>query len=266
MWNYQQLITRFIQVENDTPLITSLTAIDEAIKLIEPDEHILADWFQLYARGHRMRLAFDIDYLMQYVPQEHNILEVGSIPLILTSALNKFEYNIYGVDIAPTRFQSAITKLNLNIKKCDVELESLPFPNNFFDAILFNEVFEHLRINPIFTMNEVLRVLKPNGLLFISTPNLKSLEGIINFNFRAKAYSCAGNVYSEYEKLQTLGHMGHVREYTTLEISQFIQQVGFNIQGLIYRGQYKCNPRWKRIITKMIPNLSPFVTIIATKS
>lgn len=265
MRNDKQLTNSQIQVENDAPSITSLLAIDETIKLIEPDEHILLDWFQTYARGHRIRLAFDIDYLIQYVPQERNILEVGAIPLILTGALNKFAYNIYGVDIAPNRFQSAATKLKLDIKKCDVELEILPFPDNFFDAILFNEVFEHLRVNIIFTMKEVLRVLKPNGILFISTPNLKSLEGIINFNFRSKAYSCAGEIYSEYDKLQTIGHMGHVREYTTLEISQFVQQLGFSIQGLIYRGQYKCNPKWKRIITKMLPKLSPFVTIVVTK-
>ncbi|MBD2743559.1 hypothetical protein [Coleofasciculus sp. FACHB-1120] len=106
MRNDKQLTNRLIQVESEAPLITSLTAIDEALKLIEPDEHILAIGFKFMHTGE-------------------------SIPLILTDALNKFQYNIYGVDILPNRFQNAITKLNLNIKKCDVDLESLPSPDIF---------------------------------------------------------------------------------------------------------------------------------------
>ena len=152
-------------------------------------------------------------------------------------ALSECGYQVVGIDITPERFQSSIEKLGLTVLRCDIELEKLPIEDNTYDAIVFNELFEHLRINPIFTMSEVFRVVKPNGLLFLSSPNLRSLEGLVNFLFRNRAYSCCGDLYAEYEKLEKLGHMGHVREYTTAEITTFLKRIGFVVDKLIFRGR-----------------------------
>jgi hypothetical protein len=46
-------------------------------------------------------------------------------------------------------------------------------PSNFFDVIICTEVLEHT-LNPFYAVDELYRLLKPNGKVFVSTP----------FNFR----------------------------------------------------------------------------------
>lgn len=46
-------------------------------------------------------------------------------------------------------------------------------PSNFFDVIICTEVLEHT-LNPFNAVNELYRILKPDGKVFVSTP----------FNFR----------------------------------------------------------------------------------
>ncbi|NET09672.1 MAG: class I SAM-dependent methyltransferase [Symploca sp. SIO2B6] len=184
--------------------------------------------------------------------------------MFLTEALSLSNYDVTGIDIAPERYQKTIEKISLNIVKCDIELEKLPFEDNSFDAVIFNEIFEHLRINPVFTLSEVRRIIKPSGTLILSTTNLRSLHGLYNFLLRNRSYSCAGNIYAQYQKLEKLGHMGHVREYTTEEVIEFLDNIGFAVTDIIYRGRF--NTKSKRLLAKIFPNLRPFVSYVAKKS
>jgi SAM-dependent methyltransferase len=190
------------------------------------------------------------------------VLECGSIPLMLTLALKTDNYNVTGMDIEPSRYSSVIEKEELKVIRCEIETERFPFPDEYFDAVLFNELFEHLRINPLFTMREVRRVLKHNGLLIMSTPNLRSLSGIINFILLNKSYSVTTDIFDEYNKLEKLGHMGHVREYTSSEIITFLKKLGFRVDLLIYRGGYN---GWHAKFVRLFPSLSQFLTYLVIK-
>lgn len=172
------------------------------------------------------------------MPRNAAICEYGAAPFVLTKALSLRGYQTTGIDIAPERF-SFLEKLDINIVKCNVDNESLPFEDCQFDAVIFNELFEHLRGNLVFTMQEVYRILRLGGILFLSTPNLKSLVGVINFLLKNKSYSCARDLFHEWNKINTIGHMGHIREYTPLEVSEFLSKIGFAIDKIIYRGSYK---------------------------
>jgi ubiquinone/menaquinone biosynthesis C-methylase UbiE len=50
------------------------------------------------------------------------------------------------------------------------DMSDLPFANDSFDFITSNMVFEHLR-EPCMQLNEIFRILKPNGILLFHTPN-----------------------------------------------------------------------------------------------
>jgi SAM-dependent methyltransferase len=70
----------------------------------------------------------------------------------------------------------AVKKLNERGIKgivADVNRDSLPLDDNTIDIVLFQEVIEHL-YNSDLIMTEIRRVLKPKGLLILSTPNLAS--------------------------------------------------------------------------------------------
>lgn len=245
------------------PSASSLQIIESCAKDLLPEDKSLAEWHNSYVSNHKLRIAQDLDIVRDKVPANSNVLEMGSIPLLFTLALSKCSYTVTGCDIAPERYSSTIQSTGLNIAKCDIEKEPLPFPDNSFDAVVFNELFEHLRINPIFTLSEVLRVMKPNGVLMLSSPNLKSLGGIKNYLFKDRAFSCSGNIYAEYMKLKQLGHMGHVREYTRTEVVDFMKNVGFVVTGIIYRGRYGTNSA--QLLVRIFPSLRPFISYVATK-
>lgn len=185
--------------------------------------------------------------------------------MIFLAACQHLGLNVQGVDLAPERFATAVQNLKLDVVACDIEQQPLPFPDDWIDVIVFNELFEHLRINPIATLQQVFRILRPGGKLLLSTPNLKSLHGIANFLFRSRAYSCAADPYLEYSKLINLGHMGHVREYTATEVTSFLDDLGFQVQSIIYRGRYRYRSGWEIHLSRLIPSLSPFMTIVASK-
>lgn len=254
-----------MQIEKEplAPRPSTVRLIESVIAEISPDRTELTEWFQGYAAGHTARLALDFEMLQASVPAESRVIEFGSIPPILTGALRKAGYRVTGIDIAPERFGSAIARLGLEVRKCDIEKERLPFETASFDTVIFNELFEHLRIDLIFTMREVLRVLKPGGVMLLSTPNFRSLNGIVNFVVRNRGYSCDGEVFLQYEKLEKLGHMGHVREYTSYEVTDFLEKVGFDVEKLTFRGMHGS---WlPQLIMRLAPTLRPFVTVRARK-
>jgi len=56
----------------------------------------------------------------------------------------------------------------------------LPFENNYFDFFFAGEIIEHL-FDSRFFLKEIHRVLKINGYLILSTPNLARIDDRLKF-------------------------------------------------------------------------------------
>ncbi len=275
------------------PPTRALNAIDTAarnIRQAETQTSTLSDWFDGYHRNHRARLAFDLDQVWQELhrraarasasdaAEPAKVLEMGSVPLLLSVALTDQHRSdspatslpaateppleLATVDVAPERFEASATQFGLQVLKCDIEREPLPFSDHTFDLVIMNELFEHLRIQPIFTLEEVLRVLKPGGRLLVSTPNLRSLRGMRNLIFHNQAHASSAGIYQQYDKLRTLGHYGHVREYTTREVTEFLEQIGFTPRRLIFRGGHGRGVAG--LAERLFPSLRPFFSVVAS--
>lgn len=241
----------------------SFELLDGVAARVRPEDPALGEWLSSYRRQHRTRLAADLGVIEQHVAPGARILECGAVPLLMTGALSELGYDVSAVDLAPERFAGAIARLGLDVRQCDVETEPAPFAAETFDAVVFNELFEHLRINPIVTLGEVRRVLKVDGVLLLSTPNLRSFRGLRNLLLRHQGHAASAGIYRQYEKLETLGHMGHVREYTPREVSDFLTRVGFHVDKVIYRGGHGRGV--VGIAERLAPSLRPFFTLVATR-
>ncbi len=97
---------------------------------------------------------------------------------------------------------------------------SFPFADDAFDSAQCIEVIEHL-MDPVATLREIHRVLKPGGSLFISTPNAawwahraSLLLGIPSFG-HSPAYPVEVNM--------------HIRHFTTGTLTAFLNRVGFRV-------------------------------------
>jgi len=238
-----------------------LELLDGVARRIQPDDPALGDWLSNYRRQHRERLAADLRLVDAHAAPAARILEYGAVPLLLTASLAARGYRVRALDVAPERFGQAIAELGLEARRCDVEVEAVPFADGAFDLVLFNELFEHLRIDPIFTLREAHRVLRPGCLLLLSTPNLRSLRGLRNLLAHNRGHAISGGVYDQYEKLETLGHMGHVREYTTREVVEFLSRVGFEVEKIIFRGGH--GRGLVGVAERLLPSLRPFFSVVA---
>ncbi len=103
-------------------------------------------------------------------------LGCGSGRHIVYLAKNGFE--VYGIDIAPVGIK--ITKDWLKKEGLTAKLrigsvyKKLPYKNNFFDAVVSIQMFHHERIESIRkAIKEIERILKPNGLIFMSVRRRK---------------------------------------------------------------------------------------------
>lgn len=246
-----------------------LRQLDEAARELRPDDPSLAEWFQRYRAEHRRRLAMDLHLLERFAPAPGpggaplEILELGAVPLLLTAALASTRHRVQGLDVAPERFASSIEALGLRVAKCDVETEPMPFDDASFDVVLCNELFEHLRHDLLFTLGEIRRVLRHGGMLFLSTPNLRSLRGLKNLLLHHRAHAVSGGVYEQWQKLRTLGHMGHVREYTVREVIEVLERMDLPVERVVYRGGHGRGP--VGLVERLAPGLRPFFTVLARR-
>jgi SAM-dependent methyltransferase len=152
------------------------------------------------------------------------LLEIGGYPFYFSMCLRKLGLDLTTVDLAPRRALDLICEHSLRVVTCDIERNPLPFENHSVATIALCATFEHLRVNPVFALEEMRRVLQPGGVLYLTTPNLYRLGNIVSFAF---GRGLAFDPINEYGKLRSVGHMGHVREYTASEERRFLERAGF---------------------------------------
>lgn len=103
----------------------------------------------------------------------------------------------------------------------NVEEETFPFADDTFDVVLFCEMLEHMLMNPVATLREIHRVLKPTGVLVLTTPNVARLDNAISL--------IAGrNIYDPYSGFGPYGR--HNREYTRHELNRLLEFAGFEVE------------------------------------
>ncbi|MFX0024317.1 MAG: class I SAM-dependent methyltransferase [Candidatus Hermodarchaeota archaeon] len=115
---------------------------------------------------------------LHYIPKNGKILDGGCGFGKWVIYLNKLGYDIIGVD----NNEQSINKLKKYDNSLKVELGdilNLNYPDNFFDAYISMGVVEHFEEGPLEALNEAYRILKPNGLIFLSTPTVNTIRKII---------------------------------------------------------------------------------------
>jgi len=204
------------------------------------------------------RRAVDLWLVERFITKSARVADVGCTPLLLQIALKENGYKVEGVDGTPEFYSQTIAAENLIVHRCNFETEPLPYPDASLDAVLFNEVLEHLRINLIFTLKEIRRVLKPDGILLLSTPNALSLSRLSHIVLERRLGVPIYEVYSDFERI---GFAGHVREYSLREVCAFLSAIGFKIVSVSHKGRY-VHPVYDAVLG-LIPPLRPGLSVVA---
>lgn len=91
--------------------------------------------------------------------------------------------------------------------------------------------------------------------------NLRSFRGLRNLLLHNRGHAVSAGVYRQYEKLRTLGHMGHVREYTSRDVADFLSRIGLRVEAIIHRGGH--GRGLVGLAERLAPAWRPFFTLIA---
>lgn len=111
----------------------------------------------------------------------HTVLDVGcGAGYFLTLIREKYRAKgitpfMAGIEMSAYQLSYMARKLEkegaFDVVGVKANAEYLPFPGGSFDLVTCSEVLEHIR-NPQRALAEMRRVLKPNGLLLLSTPSM----------------------------------------------------------------------------------------------
>jgi len=122
----------------------------------------------------------------------------------------------------------------------DAEKDRFPYSDGYFSTVLCCELVEHLTEDPMHMMSEINRILRPDGHLVLTTPNIASL--------RAIAAILAGyhpGFFPAYIRPRVAGEepeARHNREYSAREIVLLFHYSGFEMT-LLETGPFRNEPK-----------------------
>ena len=134
-------------------------------------------------------------------PTGLKILDVGAGEGALTQSLHALGYLMQACDMFPDRFKYP----GMTCDKVDVT-GSFPYPDESFDRVIAVEVTEHILDHEMF-FSEIKRILKPDGTLYASTPNILSMKSRIRFLFRGFLFAFNPLEMNNYEGMQHLASL-----------------------------------------------------------
>ena len=175
--------------------------------------------------------------------------------------------HIYGVDNDSKRLVEAKNR-GVITERVDLNKDVLPFQDNYFDIVLCHQVAEHI-VNVDCLLQEIWRVLKPDGKLVISVPNLCSLHNrlFMLFGYQPTVISPSskfsfGNPALNGEQLEEeVGHR-HNNAFSPAAFKGILKYYKFNVKyywgsGIYFLPEY---------ILKLFPGLGVVQIAIARKA
>ncbi len=141
------------------------------------------------------------------------ILDIGCGSGLFLSEFKDKGWNAQGTETSVFAANIAKNTYGLKIKVGD--FLSLDFKPNYVDVISLNNVLEHL-YNPVGTLMKAHMVLKKNGMIIITVPNIQSL-GFSLFK-------------RNWHPLQPPRHLYHFSKKT---LTKIVESSGFKVEGYI---------------------------------
>jgi len=168
--------------------------------------------------------------------KQASILDVGCGDGSFLQQLDKTlrrPYEYHGVDYSKYQVEKA-QALPYEFRRCNLE-EGIPYDDASFDLAYSGEVIEHI-YDPDYMLEECRRVLKPGGLLIISSPNLQSWYNRVLFLFGVQPLfyevstksSMIGAGVMRRVKLQSVP-VGHLRVFNHRGLTDLMKNEGFDV-------------------------------------
>lgn len=186
------------------------------------------DWAMEYLKIHKKRFQITIESLPKGNCRQ-SAIELGTYGLFLMALR---ELGGYGhVDgtvfdqsqpekVFHQQFPFDPVKHSYQCYNMDLERECVPVGPSFYDFVLCCETLEHLATDPMALVYEMNRILRPGGIVLLTTPNIGCL-----WNIHRILQGEIPNNYHVYRRARN--HDRHNLEYTPSLLSKIFAAGGF---------------------------------------
>ena len=154
-------------------------------------------------------------YVKKY--KSAHILDVGCGSGIMSIMFEELGLNPIAIDkVKPLGFE-------LPFVLCDVSSQGLPFADKSFDIVYMGAFIEHLPNGHKKVLQEAYRVLKPNGIIILDTPNIACLINRIRLLLGRSPTTAIEWFFNSPD------YIGHYREFTRKEVKIMLEHTGFRV-------------------------------------
>ncbi len=162
-------------------------------------------------------------HIKKYV-KPGNVLDIGCAYGLM---LQRFPNNTkkFGIDVS--KHAISVAKKNLpraRLLTHNIE-DKIPFPQNYFDLIICNDVLEHIE-KPELALKNIIRVLKKGGVLYITSPNLNKLRKLIFAKADKLEHHISMKSHKEYLKMFKSHKLKVLKNWTCFDIVESIKIKG----------------------------------------
>lgn len=182
-----------------------------------------------YVLSHRNRF-WEVINAIPISTEPLKIIDIGTTEFTFFIKSVYPHYEVWTVDLTDT-WKERCEKMGIQFRTCDLEELTLPFPDDYFDVVLFCEVLEHLFAPPTEILGQIRRTIHPNGKLIITVPNIAWLMKRVRLMF---GHSPLENPDTQMRKR----YHGHIHEYTLKELTSLLVNCRFAILNSKYVGDF----------------------------
>lgn len=159
------------------------------------------------------------------------LFELGASHGFFLNQAKKKGYQVSGVELSTTAVKNAKKKFNIEIENETFESSKIINHRNEFDAVVMFDLLEHLT-NPNEVLQGLYNIMKKNGLIALTVPNIDSYEY---------------KIYGKY--WEWLSPPAHLFYYSPKTITKILKKSGFKeIEVITYKGDSAGNLLFHTII------------------
>lgn len=171
-----------------------------------------------YQRKEKINLIPDRNWILSVVlpHQALRILDIGPCPFVFDFLIESERRKLYEYHTMDYPAKNGAARANTIAHIHNADLPGYPFEDAYFDVVIAADVIEHIKENGVF-LKEIHRILKPEGELFLTTPNYGSIAAIKRVLFGRMMHDPLGSDLERY------CFYDHVRYFTTVDLMRYLR-------------------------------------------
>lgn len=204
------------------------------------------------------------------------VCELGSFLGIVSKTLAYQGYKVNACDIPSFLDRKEVKEYyrnaGINVFGFNLRDYKLPFEDSSQDLVIACEVLEHLNFNPLPVIDEINRVLKLNGYLYIAMPNSESFVKRLRFLFTGKHPTFSiRELFAQLDPNDNMIVGLHWREFSKDDALKMITPLGFNLESFRILSETKANngnflKRFIKLFIRKLPGFGDTQVLVFRKN